>query len=113
MEPLSVERPGAVAEDDGVLLVPTLADDDTASVIGVIDASTMQCLATLHCAAGHPLRISCRLGRLRGKHRTGPSPILVIHLLVVPHTSNAAALSFHEHHQLMHPAVLRAGWRSE
>ena len=43
-----VARPGASAEDDGVLLVPTLADDDTASVIGVIDAATMQCLATLH-----------------------------------------------------------------
>jgi carotenoid cleavage dioxygenase-like enzyme len=28
--------------------VPTLADDDTASVIGVVDAATMQCLATLH-----------------------------------------------------------------
>jgi beta,beta-carotene 9',10'-dioxygenase len=30
-----------------VLLVPTLTDDDAASVIGVIDAATMQCLATL------------------------------------------------------------------
>jgi beta,beta-carotene 9',10'-dioxygenase len=48
LEPLFVARPGASAEDDGVLLVPTLADDDTASVIGVIDAGTMQCLATLH-----------------------------------------------------------------
>jgi carotenoid cleavage dioxygenase-like enzyme len=48
LEPLFVARPGASAEDDGVLLVPTLADDDAASVIGVIDAATMQCLATLH-----------------------------------------------------------------
>ena len=48
LEPLFVARPGAGAEDDGVLLVPTLADDDEASVIGVIDAATMQCLATLH-----------------------------------------------------------------
>ena len=48
LEPLFVARPGASNEDDGVLLVPTLADDDAASVIGVIDARTMQCLATLH-----------------------------------------------------------------
>lgn len=47
LEPLFVARPGASAEDDGVLLVPTLTDDDEASVIGVIDAATMQCLATL------------------------------------------------------------------
>lgn len=48
LEPLFVARPGSSAEDDGVLLVPTLADDDANSVIGVIDAATMQCLATLH-----------------------------------------------------------------
>lgn len=48
LEPLFVARPGASAEDDGVLLVPTLTDDDAAGVIGVIDAATMQCLATLH-----------------------------------------------------------------
>lgn len=47
LEPLFVARPGG-AEDDGVLLVPTLADDDAASVIAVVDAATMQCLATLH-----------------------------------------------------------------
>jgi beta,beta-carotene 9',10'-dioxygenase len=48
LEPLFVARPGASAEDDGALLVPTLADDDVASVIGVVDPATMQCLATLH-----------------------------------------------------------------
>ena len=37
-----------LAEDDGVLLVPTLADDDASTVIGVIDAASMQCLALLH-----------------------------------------------------------------
>lgn len=47
LEPLFVPRPGSSAEDDGVLLVPTLADEDATSVIGVIDAATMQCLATL------------------------------------------------------------------
>jgi carotenoid cleavage dioxygenase-like enzyme len=47
LEPLFVARPGASAEDDGVLLVPTLTDEDEAGVIGVIDAATMQCLATL------------------------------------------------------------------
>jgi carotenoid cleavage dioxygenase-like enzyme len=47
LEPLFVARPSASSEDDGVLLVPTLTDDDAASVIGVIDAATMQCLATL------------------------------------------------------------------
>jgi carotenoid cleavage dioxygenase-like enzyme len=49
LEPLFVPRPGVVdAEDEGVLLVPTLADDDAASVIGVLDAATMECLAKLH-----------------------------------------------------------------
>jgi carotenoid cleavage dioxygenase-like enzyme len=47
LEPLFVARPGSSVEDDGVLLVPTLADGDAASVIGVVDASTMQCLAML------------------------------------------------------------------
>lgn len=47
LEPLFVARPGASTEDDGVLLVPTLADDDAASMICVIDAASMQCLATL------------------------------------------------------------------
>lgn len=48
LEPLFVPRPGGQADDDGVLLVPTLADGDLGSVIGVIDAHTMECLATLH-----------------------------------------------------------------
>jgi beta,beta-carotene 9',10'-dioxygenase len=47
LEPLFVARPGSSTEDDGVLLVPTLADGDSTTVIGVIDASTMQCLAML------------------------------------------------------------------
>ena len=47
LEPLFVARPGASEEDDGVLLVPTLADNDAASMICVIDARTMECVATL------------------------------------------------------------------
>lgn len=47
LEPLFVARPGGRADDDGVLLVPTLADDDPGGVIGVVDAHTMECLATL------------------------------------------------------------------
>lgn len=48
LEPLFVPRPDGQAEDDGVLLVPTLAEGDTSTVIGVLDARTMLCLATLH-----------------------------------------------------------------
>ncbi len=48
LEPLFVPRPGGAADDDGVLLVPTLADGDETSVIGVIDARSMACLAQLH-----------------------------------------------------------------
>ncbi|MCO5125302.1 MAG: carotenoid oxygenase family protein [Rhizobacter sp.] len=48
LEPLFVPRPGGSADDDGVLLVPTLADGDAASVIGVLDARSMACLAQLH-----------------------------------------------------------------
>lgn len=48
LEPLFVPRPGAPAEDDGVLLVPTLADDDASTVIGVVDAASMECRAQLH-----------------------------------------------------------------
>ena len=47
LEPLFVPRPGGSADDDGVLLVPTLADDDDASVIGVVDAATMRGLAEI------------------------------------------------------------------
>jgi beta,beta-carotene 9',10'-dioxygenase len=42
LEPLVVPRPGAAAQDDGVLLVPTLADDDAATKIAVLDASTLE-----------------------------------------------------------------------
>ena len=46
-EPLFVPRPGASAEDDGVLLVPTLADGDAGSVVVVLDAASLQCRASL------------------------------------------------------------------
>lgn len=48
LEPLFVPRPGGVAQDDGVLLVPTLADDDAASVIAVLEAHSLEPLAMLH-----------------------------------------------------------------
>lgn len=47
LEPLFVPRPGGVADDDGVLLVPTLADDDPSSVIAVVDAASMCGLAEI------------------------------------------------------------------
>lgn len=48
LEPLFVPRPGSTADDDGVLLVPTLAEADETSVIGVLDARSMDCVAELH-----------------------------------------------------------------
>lgn len=48
LEPLFVPRPGGASDDDGVLLVPTLADGDETSVIGVVDARSMACVAQLH-----------------------------------------------------------------
>jgi carotenoid cleavage dioxygenase-like enzyme len=47
LEPLFVPRPGGAEDDDGVLCVPTLADGDRASVIGIVDARTMQCIAEI------------------------------------------------------------------
>jgi carotenoid cleavage dioxygenase-like enzyme len=47
LEPLFVPRPGGIDDDDGVLLVPTLADSDDTTVIGVIDARSMDLLAEL------------------------------------------------------------------
>ena len=41
LEPLFVPRPGGSADDDGVLLVPTLADNDAVTQIGVLDAATL------------------------------------------------------------------------
>lgn len=41
LEPLFVPNPGGRAEDDGVLLVHTLADDDAGSVVRVLDAATL------------------------------------------------------------------------
>ncbi|MBC5764195.1 carotenoid oxygenase family protein [Ramlibacter albus] len=48
LEPLFVDWPGSTEEEDGVLLVPTLADDDTGSVVAVVDPASMQARATLH-----------------------------------------------------------------
>lgn len=48
MEPLFVARPGSVDDQDGVLLVPTLADGDEGTVVAVVDPVSMQCMATLH-----------------------------------------------------------------
>lgn len=47
LEPLFVPRPQGSADDDGVLLVPTLADDDAASRIVVLDAASLEELATV------------------------------------------------------------------
>jgi carotenoid cleavage dioxygenase-like enzyme len=47
LEPLFVPRPGGIADDDGVLLVPTLAGSDETTVIGVLDARSMTCMAEL------------------------------------------------------------------
>jgi len=47
LEPLYVARPNGTDEGDGVLLVPTLADEDTATQIAVLDPARMECLATL------------------------------------------------------------------
>lgn len=64
LEPLLVPRPGGHDEDDGVLLVPTLADGDATTQIAVLEPRRMECLATLHApqvipfgfhAAFHPL----------------------------------------------------------
>ncbi|HWI09874.1 MAG TPA: carotenoid oxygenase family protein [Burkholderiaceae bacterium] len=41
LEPLFVPNPNGIAEDDGVLLVHTLADDDPGSRIRVLDAATL------------------------------------------------------------------------
>jgi beta,beta-carotene 9',10'-dioxygenase len=48
LEPLFVERPQSTAEEDGVLMVPTLADNDEGTVVCVVDPATMRCLAQLH-----------------------------------------------------------------
>jgi beta,beta-carotene 9',10'-dioxygenase len=45
LEPLFVPRPGSVEEGDGVLLVPTLADDDMTTQIAMLDPRRMECLA--------------------------------------------------------------------
>ena len=47
LEPLFVARPGG-AENEGVLLVPTLADGDAGTVIEVLDAGTLDPRAALH-----------------------------------------------------------------
>lgn len=50
LEPLFVPRTpegGGGADDDGVLLVPTLADGDATTVIAVLDAARLECRALL------------------------------------------------------------------
>ena len=47
LEPLFVERPGSSEEEDGVLLVPTLADDDSGTVVAVVEPGPMRCRAEL------------------------------------------------------------------
>jgi beta,beta-carotene 9',10'-dioxygenase len=47
LEPLYVARPGGEDENDGVLLVPTLTDGDTGTVIAVLDPQRMACIAEL------------------------------------------------------------------
>ena len=47
LEPLFVGRPGAQTDDDGVLLVPTLADEDSGTVVAVLDPATFEALALL------------------------------------------------------------------
>jgi carotenoid cleavage dioxygenase-like enzyme len=47
LEPLFVPRPGGQADDDGVLLVPTLAAADDDGVVAVVDAHTMKAVAEL------------------------------------------------------------------
>ncbi len=47
LEPLFVPRPGGSADDDGVLLVSTLAAGDETTVVGVVDARTMETVAEL------------------------------------------------------------------
>ncbi|HRO60087.1 MAG TPA: carotenoid oxygenase family protein, partial [Burkholderiaceae bacterium] len=47
LEPLFVPRPDGGADDDGVLLVPTLSGSDETTVIAVLDARSMDCLAEL------------------------------------------------------------------
>jgi carotenoid cleavage dioxygenase-like enzyme len=47
LEPLFVPRPGSKAQDDGVLLVPTLADGDESTQLAVLDPRRMECLAVI------------------------------------------------------------------
>jgi beta,beta-carotene 9',10'-dioxygenase len=47
LEPLFVPRSADGADDDGVLLVPTLADDDATTMIAVLDAGSLECRAML------------------------------------------------------------------
>jgi carotenoid cleavage dioxygenase-like enzyme len=54
LEPLFVPRPGASAEDDGVLLVNSLSDGDAGSVIRVLDAATLDERAAIELPAVVP-----------------------------------------------------------
>jgi carotenoid cleavage dioxygenase-like enzyme len=53
-KPLFVPRPGASAEDDGVLLVNSLSDGDAGSVIRVLDAATLDERAAIELPAVVP-----------------------------------------------------------
>jgi all-trans-8'-apo-beta-carotenal 15,15'-oxygenase len=52
-EPVFVGRPGALAEDDGVLL--TTGSSERASVLAVLDAATLQPHALVHAEVPIPL----------------------------------------------------------
>ena len=45
LEPIFVPRPGGSADDDGVLIINTLADSDSTSQVFVLDARTLEPLA--------------------------------------------------------------------
>ena len=67
LEPLFVPRPGSRTDDDGVLLVPTLADDDEATVIGVRRCTHDGLRGDAARAAGRAVRLPRGLDRLIGK----------------------------------------------
>ena len=67
LEPLFVPRPGSKTDDDGVLLVPTLADDDEATVIGVRRRAHDGLRSDAARAAGSAVRLPRGLDRLIGK----------------------------------------------
>lgn len=67
LEPLFVPRPGGEADDDGVLLVPTLADDDAATMIALLDASTLEPRAMLQAPQVIPFGFHAAFSRSRAQ----------------------------------------------